>query len=185
MLNAIHLDFSSINELSGIEGLSTSNPYHHMTVSDHTLDVVEKVKETQYYQQTDVRTKDILELAAYLHDIGKGPKSKWRDEIQPPYPDHPADAIPMLARIFTKDLEEISEDEIRIISLIVVYHDIIGEYLSKGRRIDEFLPLIVCEKDYDMLACLSEADMKSIDYLWWVEYKAKERELKTRFIPHE
>ena len=185
LLTAIHTDFCVLPELEGIHGLETSNPQHHMTVSDHTLDVVDKIKQTDYYQQADEHQRELMELATYLHDIGKGPKSKWRDGIQPVYPDHPADAIPMLVRIFSDEVAELSDEDMRIIGLLVVYHDIIGEHMAKGRKIELFKPLIKNESDYDMLAALTEADIKSIDIMWWWEYSASKRRLRNEFLSHE
>lgn len=185
ILSAIHENFCVIPELEGIYRLETSNPQHHMTVSDHTIDVVDKIKQTDYYQQADEHQRELMELAAYLHDIGKGPKSKWRDGIQPVYPDHPADAIPMLVRIFSEEIAELSDEDMRVLALMVVYHDIIGDHMSKKRKIEVFKPLIVSDADYDMLAALTEADIKSIDVMWWCEYIANKRRLRNEFLAHE
>ena len=39
--------------------------------------------------------------------------------------------------------------------------------------------------DYDMLAALTEADIKSIDVMWWCEYIANKRRLRNEFLAHE
>lgn len=55
-------------------------------------------------------------------------------QMDSPYIDHPADAIPMLKRILTEEIESVSDDEIRRLCMLVVYHDIIGDCLLKERE---------------------------------------------------
>ena len=185
LLNAIRISFSAIKELQGIWQLETSNTMHHKTVSDHTLEVVDLLKQLNYYKQADEYKKELLELAAYLHDIGKGPKEKWKDGIQQPFPDHPFDAISMLERIFVKEVESVPEEDVRIIGLLVAYHDIIGESISGNRNIEALRPLLKSEEDFDMLACLSEADIKSIDNGWWINFRISIDNIRAKFFPHE
>ena len=185
LLNAIRISFSAIKELQGIWQLETSNTMHHKTVSDHTLEVVDLLKQLNYYQQADEHKKELLELAAYLHDIGKGPKEKWKDGIQLPFPDHPFDAISMLERIFVKEVENVPEEDVRITGLLVAYHDIIGESISGNRNIEALKPILKSEEDFDMLACLSEADIKSIDNGWWINFMISIDNIRAKLFPHE
>lgn len=106
-------------------------------------------------------------MSAYLHDIGKGPKSKWKDGIQLPYPDHPADAIPMLERILSKDIQNITEESIRKICMLVVYHDIIGDCIIKGREKKQILQIISNEKDLNLLVTIALADTKTTNTTWY------------------
>ncbi|MEM5667924.1 HD domain-containing protein [Bacillus cereus] len=76
--------------------LETDNKVHSDNVSDHTIKVVNNLEDNEYYRNLSENDKKLVKLSAYLHDIGKGPKSKWKDGIQVAYPDHPADSIPML-----------------------------------------------------------------------------------------
>ena len=113
--------------------------------------------------------KNVLLLGAYLHDIGKGPASKWEKDngvMVRAYPDHPADAIPMLKRILIEDIETLSDDEIRRLCMLVVYHDIIGECCGKGRNKQQIADLIEGEDDYDMLTAISIADTTAIISSW-------------------
>lgn len=82
------------------------------------------------------------------------------------YLDHPLDAIPMLARILTKEIEEISEEDIRDICLLVVYHDIIGDCMEKGREKQQVADVIESEDDLEMLFAISCADAKAITGAW-------------------
>ena len=185
LLQAIQKDFCTIKELQGIWELKTSNPVHHETVSEHTLRVVSTIKQTRYFKKADEHKKELLELAAYLHDIGKGPHSKWKDEIQENFPDHPFDAIPMLERIFSQEVEVVEDEDMRIIGLLVAYHDIIGESATGERNIEALRPVMKNEDDFDMLACLSEADIRSIDVNWWNNVWMKKGKLKSKVFNHE
>jgi hypothetical protein len=68
------------------------------------------------------------------------------------YPDHPADAVPMLLRILTEEIESISDEEIRQVCMLVVYHDIIGDCMEKGREKQQVADVIESEDDLDMLS---------------------------------
>lgn len=185
LLNAIHFDFCVLKELAGIWNLETSNEVHHCTVSDHTMDVVRQIKQLSYFRNTDKHRQELLELSAYLHDIGKGPHEKWENGIQQPYPDHPYDAIGMLERIFIEEVEFVSEEDVRIIGLLVAYHDIIGDSISGNRNIEALKSVLKSKDDFDMLACLSEADIKSVDLGWWVNFNMRLNDIRVKLFPHE
>lgn len=104
-ISQIEDDFCVIQELSDIYNLETDNYMHHQSVSNHTITVVNNLSSTQYYSYLNEKEQYIVRLAAYFHDIGKGPKEKWKGGIQKAYPDHPVDALPMLQRIFLRTLK--------------------------------------------------------------------------------
>ncbi|MFW2565009.1 DarT ssDNA thymidine ADP-ribosyltransferase family protein [Aliarcobacter butzleri] len=165
-IEAVEKDFCCITELSDIYELKTSNKTHSDNVSDHTKKVVSNLTQNSYFSGLSDIDKNIVKLSAYLHDIGKGPKSKWKDEIQPSYPDHPADAIPMLKRILVEDFKELTEYEIRKICLIVVYHDLIGDIIGNNRSQKELIDLINDENELNMLIAISMADVSAINVVW-------------------
>lgn len=169
-LEAVRKNFCAINELEGIYELETTNDVHSSSVSDHTLEVVEELKKTGFFKKASKEDQQILELAAYLHDIGKGPAKKWRNGKQPAYPDHPADAAEMVARILHEEIRDLSKYQIRMLCLLVIYHDLIGEILFKGRNEQQLLDIIVNEHDFDMLATLNQADVAAIDWTWHATY---------------
>ena len=86
--------------------------------------------------------------------------------MKSPYLDHPADAIPMLKRILTEEIECVSDDEIRRLCMLVVYHEIIGDCLFKGRDKQQIADLIESEDDYDMLSAISIADATASNSDW-------------------
>lgn len=162
----IEKDFCVLKELADIFELETDNKVHKDNVSDHTIKVVDNLATNNYYKSLSEHDKHLVILSAYLHDIGKGPKSKWKNGIQAAYPDHPADSIPMLERILVEEFKVISKYEIRKICLLVIYHDIIGEVLEKGRSEKELLKLNLDENELNMLIAISIADVSAINFVW-------------------
>jgi hypothetical protein len=175
-------DFTLILELEGIHNLKTDNVVHAETVSDHTLSVISALEKQKYYQDLDQIDQDILKLSAYLHDIGKGPKSRWKGGIQKAYPDHPADAPVMLLRILTEDFEDISEYEIRKVCLLVTYHDLIGEIFGHGRNKQQLFDIIEEESDFDMLSALNLADVTALNFMWTMTYKGQIKGLRNEVM---
>lgn len=178
----VNLDFSSIKELKGIYKLETDNEVHKENVSDHTLLVVKKLKNSEYYRNADNLDRSILEFSAYLHDIGKGPASKWRTGRQSTYPDHPVDSLKMLRRVLVEDIEEISNYEIRKVCLLVAYHDLIGEILGKERNENQLINLIKDDTEFDMLSALNLADVQAIGFTWAFLYKLRIAKFRDKIL---
>ena len=174
-------DFTLIKELDGIYELETKNDVHSENVSDHTLNVVANLEGLAYYKSLKKPDQNILKLSAYLHDIGKGPKSKWKDGKQPSYPDHPADAPEMLERILVEDFKKLSDYEIRKICLLVTYHDLIGEIIGKGRDIKQLIDIVEDEMELEMLDTLNVADVQAIDkFMWMINYQGSIKGIKDK-----
>jgi hypothetical protein len=186
LIDAITDDFCVLPELKGIHQLETVNDVHSENVSDHTLNVVNNLTESDCYSEFIESEQNILKLSAFLHDIGKGPKSKWKNSNppgkQPAFPDHPVDALPMLERILSEEIEEIANNEVRLTCLLVAYHDLIGEIIGKGRDIEQLVNIIESEKEFDMLNCLNRADVASFRNGWIISYRLKVGEIKKHII---
>jgi hypothetical protein len=165
-LNKLNENFCLLPELEGIFELKTDNKIHRENVSDHTKKVVSNLSGGEYFEDLSSEDKQITLLSAYLHDIGKGPKTKWDDGIQHAYTDHPADSLTMLERILSEDFEEISNSQIKKICLLVGYHDIVGDILEKGRSKQELINLKINENKLNMLIAITIADVSSIDFFW-------------------
>lgn len=167
IVQAIEGNFAVIQELGSVTGLLQDYPPHKDTVDDHTKKVVEELKKQDYYKSISTEKKNILLFASYLHDMGKGPKTKWENEkMTRAYPDHPADAIPMLKRILVEEVENLTDEEIRLICMLVVYHDIIGDCYGKERDKEQIVNVIENEDDLEMLFAISCADAKAINGVW-------------------
>lgn len=179
LVNALDKDFSVLPELKEVMGLQQNYTPHNDTVDEHTKKVVDEMRRLDYYKNASDERKNVLLLAAYLHDMGKGPKSKWSNTpMNCPYLDHPADAIPMLKRILVEEIENLSDEEIRQICMLVVYHDIIGDCIKKGREKQQVIEVIKNEDDLDMLFAISCADVKAICELWFWRLRGKEQQFK-------
>lgn len=179
LVKALDKDITVLPELKDVEGLLQDYNPHNDTVDDHTKAVVEEMKEVEYYKKASDEKKNILLLASYLHDMGKGPKSKWSSgKMISAYLDHPVDAIPMLARILTEDVEELSDEEIRHVCMLVVYHDIIGDCMEKGREKQQVADVIESEDDLDMLFAISCADAKAVTGVWGLGILGKKKSFK-------
>lgn len=165
-IGKIKEDFEVLPELAGICGLRTNNRVHWQPVDEHTRNAVSKLPDNKYYHMLTEEEKQTVELALYLHDIGKGPKTKWWDGVQRIYYDHPADAIPMLERILSEEIREISEERINQICVLIAYHDLLGDSMAKGRHIEELDTLKLTQQEKYMLAALSIADITSINEEW-------------------
>lgn len=176
-LEKIENNFCIIPELRGIYNLQTDNTVHSQTVSDHTIAVVDGLQAMKYYDNINDADRNILRLSAYLHDIGKGPKEKWENEIQQAYPDHPVDAIPMLARILSEEFTDITDDEIRKICLLVIYHDLMGDIIACGRDVNELIDLNCNTNELHLLAILSLADVHTLNVSWYINVNNKIEQL--------
>lgn len=165
-LSKLETDFCQMPELEGIFQLKTDNRVHSDNVSDHTKKVVSNLSGNEYFEGLSNDDKNIVLISAYLHDIGKGPKSKWKDGIQYTYPDHPADGLGMLERILSEDFQEITKYQIKKICLLVAYHDLIGDILEKGRSKKELIDLKIDENDLNMLIAITIADVSAINFIW-------------------
>ena len=167
LVESLDKDITILPELKAVAELLQDYPPHNDTVGDHTKNVVEEMKKCDYYKGASEEMKNVLLLGAYLHDIGKGPAGKWKEgKMTSAYPDHPADAIPMIERIMSEDIETLDDDDIRRLCMLVVYHDIIGECYEKGRDKQQIADLIGNEDDYDMLAAISIADATATNGFW-------------------
>ena len=155
-------DFSSLPELDAINGLATANQEHHEDVGAHTLTVVDRLRNSELFQELSEHEKVLVEFAAYLHDIGKGESQRDSQGRQKVDRDHPAKAIPLVQRILTEEIEVLDAEEIRQILLLVTYHDLIGDIVGNGRNKQQLLDIIKCAEDFDMLAALNCADVESL-----------------------
>jgi hypothetical protein len=168
LICALEHDISNLKELKDIVGLQQNYPPHYDSVDSHTLKVVSEMKEQEYYKSVSVEQQNLLLLAAYLHDIGKGPKTIWtNDTMCHAYMNHPANAIPMLERILSDEIRDLSDENTRIIGMLVIYHDLISDCIVRHRDIRQIVDVIQNEDDLKMLFAISLADTKAIKNEWF------------------
>lgn len=182
-LDAIAQDFSSIKELDDIDGLSASYGPHFDDVGTHSRKVAAGLVQLREYNELSDEDKDIVLLAAYFHDIGKGPKSRWRQAgMTKADNDHAVKSLPMLKRILTEDIGGLNADDIRKIVTLVTYDDLIGDIVAKGRDEKQLADVIENENDLNMLVALAKADMNSINMTWVMIHSQSIEALKGRTL---
>ncbi len=169
--DALRADFCALPETAELHGLQTDNKAHFEDVGSHTRRVVAELLKTHEYQSLGEDDQVLLELTAFLHDIGKGPKSRWaefggRQQVDP---DHPIRSLPMLERILMEEVAQVRLEDALLICKLICYHDLVGGILYSGRRLSELLNVITSERELDMLIGLGKADSTAINPAWMRE----------------
>jgi len=184
LLEALRGDMGVLPETAELVGLESDNEMHSEDVGTHTLKVVDRLRNQPEYENLSPTDKILVELAAYLHDIGKGPKSRWtRNEgRQQVDPDHPVKALPMVRRILTEDVASLKKRSAKVICKLVCYHDLVGDIVGKGRRPEELIDVVEDPRELDMLIALGKADMLSVDPLWLLVNKPMIDALRERVV---
>lgn len=160
-------DFSCTECTEGCVGLESRNEMHSSTVDNHTLEVVEALKNLSEFQELADETKTLMELAAFFHDVGKGPRSRWAGAIQKVDPDHPLKSLKLLAQLLSTEVGEWNTYEARLLCMLVCYHDLVGMIVGAGRQLDELIEIIDDINELDLLIMLSKADVYSVKKSWW------------------
>lgn len=169
LLEELRKNFGCLPQTTELIGLKSENSMHNDTVDVHTLAVVKRLKSLPEILTLSAKHQEIIELSAYLHDIGKGPKSRWVDNggVQKVDPDHAARAMPMMVDIFKKHVGKFKLEDAKIITKLVCYHDLVGEVLGKGRDEQQITDVADNELELAMLFALGKADATSVAGSWW------------------
>jgi len=176
--------FDCLPETSELIGLETENQKHSDDVGKHTCKVVSELLKTSEYEAMDDTDQLLVEIAAFLHDIGKGPKSRWRFNkgVQKIDPDHPLKALPMVQRVLTEDVGSMKARSAKVICKLVCYHDLVGDIVGKGRRIEELEKIVLDERELNMLIAIAKADMKSIEPSWVLKNENNIEKVRERIL---
>lgn len=174
LLDALRQDFGCLPQTAELVGLKSENGIHKRSVDIHTLEVVEKLKALPEFTSLPSEYQNRVELAAYLHDIGKGPKARWANNggLQKVDPDHPVHAMPMMVEILTEHVKKVKPENAQLLLKLVCYHDLVGEVLGKGRDEQQIINAIGTNLELDMLFALGKADATSLVEWWWDEDEA-------------
>jgi len=170
-LYAIEENFCCIRELENIEGIQTGNIYAIEDIGKHSRSVVTVLKSIDEFSELSERNKQIVTLAAYLHDIGKTGVQKEDSE-------HQLRSLPMLHRIFTEDIGDLKDHEVYTLVTLVVYHDLVAEIVAKGRNCEQFYKVVRAKSDVDMFVAITKADMGAVSLNWNLTFEAKLEQLK-------
>lgn len=117
LLEALRNDLGCLPETAELIGLESDNEVHQENVEDHTLSVVRELTGSEEFAALSEEDRQLVELAAFLHDIGKGPKARWASNKgkQKVDPDHPIKSAKMLVRILTQEVATIEPRAMQII----------------------------------------------------------------------
>jgi hypothetical protein len=182
--DALNENFAVLKETSELLGLGVEAGPHQEDVGQHTLSVLHELRASEEFAKLNDKDQLLTELAAYLHDIGKGPKSRW-DWNGGKYRsdrDHPLGSLEMTKRILTEEIQKISDRSARIITKLVCYHDLIGDIVVDGRDRDpeQLDDIIESEEEFDMLQALTLADMAAVNPQWPERYRDEIEALRGR-----
>lgn len=165
-------------------GLAYDNSVHAENVGDHTLTVVRNLRGSPEFNRLTPNDQLLTEIAAYLHDVGKGPKSRWANNrgVARHDPDHPVQALPMVVDVLTNSVATLKHRSAKVILKLVCYHDLIGEIIGKGRHEQQLLDIIESEAELDMLIALSKADVSALNDAWWDSLRVDQ--IRQRVVAH-
>jgi hypothetical protein len=168
MRDCLQRDLGCLPETGELVGLETDNRAHFEDVGAHTRRVVAETKRSPEYAALSPHDQNLLEIAAFLHDIGKGPRARWapfggKQQLDP---DHPIKALPMLRRILIEEIGQIEYADAVLLCKLVVYHDIIGGILFSGRRLEELIGIFEKPREFEMVMGLGRADSAAINPDW-------------------
>lgn len=168
-------DFGCLPHTAELVGLRSANGIHKRTVDAHTKEVVQKLLSLPEFQALDDKAQMLVEIAAYLHDIGKGPRSRWDSNggLQKVDPNHPVGAMPMMAEILTEHVATVGKASARTLMKLVCYHDLVGDVLGKGRDEQQIIDVADDVDELDMLFALGKADATVLVEHWWNAPAAK------------
>ncbi len=174
--DGLRADFGCLPETAELVGLKSANGIHKRTVDVHTKEVVDKLLSLTEFAALDDKPQLLVEIAGYLHDIGKGPRARWDENggLQKVDPNHPVGAMPMMVDILTKHIGTVGKASARKLMKLVCYHDLVGDVLGKGRDEQQIVDVIDSVEELDMLFALGKADATVLVEHWWNEPAAKE-----------
>jgi hypothetical protein len=118
--------------------------------------------------------RELVELAAYLHDIGKGPKARWASNggLQKVDPDHPVGAMPMMVDMLTTNVRDRGGSKAELLLKLICYHDLAGDVLGKGRDEEQIAGVVDNALELELLFVLGKADARALVETWWDESDA-------------
>lgn len=175
LLEGLRADFGCLPHTAELIGLRSENGMHRRTVDIHSKDVVEELLLLEEYAALGRKHQMLAEIAAYLHDIGKGPRARWDDNggLQRVDPDHPVGAMPMMAEILTEHVATVTASSARTLLKLVCYHDLVGDVLGRGRDEQQIIDVVDDVEELDMLFAVGKADVTALTPRWWDEESAE------------
>lgn len=172
LYEALFKDPNLLKEVSDAYGITMDYGHHKATIKVHSYNVHNNLFKIQEFNYLDENDQLIAKLSSLLHDIGKGPASRWKNNrMTKPDWNHSAKSLPMLLRILSTEVEDITEDQISKIFMCVTYDDLIGEIVGKGRDKEQLFVFTDSVDEVNLLFAVGKADMKDVYEPWLEEHK--------------
>lgn len=164
-------DFACLAETAELVGLRTREGGGRQTIDQHSQEVARFVRELEEFETLTRRQRLFLETAAYLHDVGKGPRSRWTGSggVQTLDLNHAILAARMLRRILTEELKTISASGAATLIRVICYHDLVSDVLHNDRDESQIIHVARSVGDLEMLFALSRADSEVLGEVRWDE----------------
>lgn len=184
LLDGLRVDLANLPEAAELVGLESENDVHKEDVGNHTLSVVRESTRSREFAALDDDAKRTVELAAFLHDIGKGPKARWTSKggKQQVDPDHPIKSVRMLVRILTEELREIDPAPSQECRPPSHGSRRVLPTLASHRNPQQLEAIAESERDLDMLIALGMADMRAVSAYWYQAHADEVAELRERVL---
>ena len=161
-----------LQEVAEAYCLKMTYGHHTSTVKDHSYRVHDNLHDMAEFNNLSADDQLIAKLSSLLHDIGKGPASRWKgSEMNRPDWNHSARSLPMLLRIFSSEVEDITEDKIGKLFICVTYDDLVGDIVGKGRDKQQLLNLADSVDLVNLLFAVGKADIKDVYEPWLEEHE--------------
>ncbi len=162
---------ASVPLVGELFGLKSDNVMHKEDVGQHTQRVVQHLLAVAKYRALNDTDKLLCEIAAYFHDVGKGPKERWKDNgyRQKADLDHPVTGAEAVAQYLRDNVGTMRPRSARVLVMLVCYHDLVGDIIGRGRDRDQLLDVVTDSRDMDMLIALAKADVTAVNAGWWDE----------------
>jgi len=172
--DSLRANFGCLPHTAELVGLRSENGVHRHTVDVHTKEVVAKLLVLDEYKALNPRQRKLVEIAAYLHDIGKGPRSRWDGNggLQKVDPNHPVGAMTMMAEILTEYVARVRPSSARTLMKLTCYHDLVGDVLGQGRNERQIIDVVDDVDELNMLFAIARADVNALVPRWWDEDEA-------------
>jgi hypothetical protein len=162
----------SIIEVSEAYDLTMNYGYHASTIQEHSYRVHDNLLGLEEFRALDASDQIIAKTASLLHDIGKGPASRWHNQIMNKQDfNHSVRSLPMLERILSTEIEEITKEEIGKLFICVTYDDLIGEIVGKGRDKEQLFVFNDSVDLVNLLFAVGKADMRDVHEPWLEEHQ--------------
>lgn len=172
MYTAIFEDPTILQEIADTYCLKMKYGHHRSTVQEHSYRVHDNLNHFNEFNNLSANDQLIAKLSSLLHDLGKGPASRWENnEMTRQDWNHSARSLPMLLRIFSTEVEEITDNNIEKIFLAVTYDDLIGEIVGKGRNKQQLFDIASTPDEINLLFAIGKADMKDVHEPWLEEHE--------------